>query len=379
MMASSLDSICSSERAARRWPVGRLRCVALALMLVSGLGPAAAQSPAPTPETVASVLMYHRVGNADHPSTNVTEAQFRAHLDYLETEGFNVVPLARVVEALEANRPLPPRTVAITFDDGYRSVGETAHPMLEARGFPYTVFVNTEPVNAGQAGHMSWERMRGLAAQGVRFANHSRSHAALFHRRDGETRPRWRDRVRTDLLDARASLRDELGDAVHQSPPLLAYPYGEYSLELMDEVAELGFVAFGQQSGAIGIHSNSLALPRHSFNERYAAMDRFRVKVRSRALPVIEQAPLDPVRGSRTAPGLSLTLAPTPDLRAGQLACYYRGERLTPEWLEADRRFEVQGKAPIPVGRTRYNCTAPDGEGRYFWFSQLWVHGDGGT
>ena len=152
--------------------MGRLRCLALALMLVSGLGPAVAQSPAPTPETVASVLMYHRVGNADHPSTNVTEAQFRAHLDYLETEGFNVVPLARVVEALEANRPLPPRTVAITFDDGYRSVGETAHPMLEARGFPYTVFVNTEPVNAGQAGHMSWERMRGLAAQGVRFANH---------------------------------------------------------------------------------------------------------------------------------------------------------------------------------------------------------------
>jgi len=378
-MVSLPDSTCSSERAGRRGPASGLRCLALALMLATGLTPAAAQSPAPTPETVASVLMYHRVGNADHPSTNVTRAQFRAHLDYLEAEDFNVVPLARVVQALERNQPLPPRTVAITFDDGYYSVGATAHPMLEARDWPYTVFVNTAPVNAGQAGHMSWDRMRELAADGVRFANHSRSHTPLFHRRDGETRPRWRDRVRGDLMDAQASLRDELGEAVHQSPPLLAYPYGEYSLELMDQVAELGFVAFGQQSGAIGLHSNSLALPRYSFNERYAELERFRVKVHSRALPVIEQAPLDPVRSSRAAPALAITLAPTPDLRAGQLACYYRGERLTPDWLEADQRFEVQGEAPIPVGRTRYNCTAPDGEGRYFWFSQLWVYGDGGT
>jgi len=379
MTVSLPDSICSSEAVAGRWPARRLACLALALMLAAGLAPAAAQSLAPTPQTVASVLMYHRVGNADHPSTNVTEAQFRAHLDYLETEGFNVVPLARVVEALEGDQPLPPRTVAITFDDGYRSVGEVAHPLLEARGWPYTVFVNTAPVNAGQAGHMSWERMRELAADGVRFANHSRSHAPLFHRPEGETRPRWRDRVRADLMDARVSLRDELGEAVHQSPPLLAYPYGEYSPALMSEVAELGFVAFGQQSGAIGVHANSLALPRHSFNQRYAEMDRFRVKVHSRALPVIEQAPLDPVRRDRAAPALSLTLAPSPDLQAGQLACYYRGERLLPQWDESGERFSVQGEAPVPVGRSRYNCTAPDGQGRYFWFSQLWVHGEGGT
>ena len=369
-MASLPVSTCSSD----------LR-VLLALVVCAVSAPAAiaAEPLPPAPETVASVLMYHRVGNSDHPTTNVTTAQFRAHLDYLQANDFEVVPLARVVEAMELGESLPPRTVAITFDDGYRSVGDTAHALLAERDWPYTVFVNTEPVDAGMASHMGWDRMRELAADGVRFGNHSRSHNPLFFRREGETRPRWRERIRADLTTAQARLREELGDAVHQSPPLLAYPYGEYSLELMDQVAELGFVAFGQQSGAIGLHANYLALPRFSFNERYGDLDEFAVKVRSRAMPVTDQTPLDPVRGDRAAPRLSLTLAPGTSMRTSQMACYYQGERLTPEGQEADGRFTVEGEAELPVGRSRYNCTAPDADGRYFWFSQLWVVGDGGT
>ena len=374
MMVSLPVSACSSDR--------RRRCAAAAIaLLVAAAGAPvglAAQEPPPAPETVASVLMYHRVGNPEYPTTNVTIDQFRAHLDYLQENDFEIVPLARVVEAMELGESLPPRSVAITFDDGYRSVGETAHPLLAERDWPYTVFVNTAPVDAGMTGHMDWDRMRELAADGVMFGNHSHSHDPLFYRREGETRPRWRDRIRADLTTAQGRLRDELGDAVHRSPSLLAYPYGEYSLELMDQAAELGFVAFGQQSGAVGFDANHLALPRFSFNERYSDLDGFAVKVRSRAMPVIEQTPLDPVRTDRTAPRLSLTLATDTDMQTDRMACYYQGERLTPAEQGADGQFVVQGEAELPVGRSRYNCTAPDRDGRYFWFSQLWVVGDGG-
>jgi hypothetical protein len=50
-----------------------------------------------------------------------------------------------------------------------------------------------------------------------------------------------------------------------------------------------------------------------------------------------------------------------------------------PEWQEPRTRLTVEGQADLPVGRSRYNCTAPDTEGRYFWFSQLWIRGEGGT
>jgi len=370
-MASMPGSTSTSDPARRRasgvpgWLLG----------LVLLAGPAGASAP----DLAATVLMYHHVGNAETPSTSVTRTQFAAHLDYLARNDFNVVHLGQVVEALRTREPLPDRTVAITFDDGYESVGRVAHPMLAERGWPYTVFVNTRPVEAGYSGYLTWAEMAAMADEGARFANHSHRHVPLQLRRDNEARPQWRERVVDDIQTAQRRLVDRLGEAVHQDPPLLAYPFGEYSIELMDVVAELGYVALGQHSGAIGRHSNSLALPRFPMNERYADMDGFAVKVDALPLPVVSQTPLDPVREGDELPTLTVTLAPEAAIPEARLACFYQGQRLEPRWLAPGRRFAVQATGRLPVGRSRYNCTAPAGAGRFYWYSQLWIHGEAGT
>jgi peptidoglycan/xylan/chitin deacetylase (PgdA/CDA1 family) len=53
----------------------------------------------------------------------------------------NVVPLAEGLRALDQDDPLPPRAVALTFDDGYRDQLELAAPMLAALGLPATFFL----------------------------------------------------------------------------------------------------------------------------------------------------------------------------------------------------------------------------------------------
>lgn len=53
----------------------------------------------------------------------------------------DVVPLPDALAALDEGRGLPPRSVALTFDDGYRDVIENVVPMLEALELPATFFL----------------------------------------------------------------------------------------------------------------------------------------------------------------------------------------------------------------------------------------------
>ena len=70
----------------------------------------------------AVVFMYHHFGKENYPSTNVRLEQFDAHLDYLQTAGYQILPLEEITRAIRYGQPLPERTVAITMDDAYLSV-----------------------------------------------------------------------------------------------------------------------------------------------------------------------------------------------------------------------------------------------------------------
>jgi peptidoglycan/xylan/chitin deacetylase (PgdA/CDA1 family) len=52
-----------------------------------------------------------------------------------------VVPLASALRQLATGQPLPPRAIALTFDDGYRDNLELGVPVLERLGLPATFFL----------------------------------------------------------------------------------------------------------------------------------------------------------------------------------------------------------------------------------------------
>lgn len=322
-------------------------------------------------ESHAVVFMYHRFGEERYPSTSVRIDQFEAHLDWLAGHGYTVWPLERIVQHLGTGAPMPDHTVAITVDDAYRSVYRHAFPRMVDRGWPFTVFVNTDSIDRQLPDYMTWDQMREMQAHGVRFASHGLKHDALWRRQAGESAARWRARVRDELATAQARLQAELGPQTAHSPALFAYPYGEYTLALADLVKELGYVAFGQHSGAIGTTSDPRALPRYPMAERYASVEEFATKAASLPLPVAALEPAEPLV-RENPPRLTITLAQhAPALST--VRCYTGGDALRVVPV-GERRFLIQAERPLPMGRSRYNCTAPDASGRrYHWFSQPWI------
>ena len=198
------------------------------------VGAAAAQ------ESSAVILMYHRFGESDYPSTNIKLDQFEAHLEELRKQRYTVLPVAEIVEKVGRGETLPDRTVGITIDDAYTSVYKTAWPRLKAANFPFTLFVATDPVDRAAPGYMTWEQIRELAEAGVTIGSQTKSHPHL------PTIPV--EAVKRELDGSNARFIAELGNR----PSLFAYPYGEFDLNVRDLVIDRGFTAaFGQNSGVM--------------------------------------------------------------------------------------------------------------------------------
>ena len=96
-----------------------------------------------------SVLMYHRVLEKPDPvhDFGTPAAAFDAQMAAL-AEVFNVLPLEEAVALMRAGN-LPPRAVAITFDDGYRDNVELACPILRRHGLSATFFVSSGLLDGG--------------------------------------------------------------------------------------------------------------------------------------------------------------------------------------------------------------------------------------
>jgi len=96
-----------------------------------------------------AVLCYHGVRDSDDPipfrDLHVTKATFEQHCDLI-SNACDPISLSELLDARRNGTQLPPRSVVVTFDDGYRGVLEHALPILERYSIPAAVFVSASPV-----------------------------------------------------------------------------------------------------------------------------------------------------------------------------------------------------------------------------------------
>ena len=157
MTGVSADSPPSDDRSANArsawiWPddallpTSRLKAAKLALLrLAKKTGLTGAMRDGAWRRRRLLILAYHGISISDEhewsPELYLPHDGLRARFEFLRDEGYNVVSLREGVERLRAGT-LPPRAVALTFDDGMVDF-QRAVPLLQEFRFPATVFVTT--------------------------------------------------------------------------------------------------------------------------------------------------------------------------------------------------------------------------------------------
>jgi len=110
---------------------------------------------------VLTVLCYHRVGHLRddqfhgfRPNFSATPDQFALQMKLFRSF-FSPVSLEEVLLWRDKGKPLPPRAVLVTFDDGYRDNGEIAWPIMRDLSIPGIVFLATDHI--GTAKPFLWD------------------------------------------------------------------------------------------------------------------------------------------------------------------------------------------------------------------------------
>ncbi len=322
------------------------------------------------PQTIraAVVLQYHHIDTKTPNSTSTSPQLFIQHMKHLKDNNYTVISLNDLVLKVKTNSLGDEKLVAITFDDGYESVYTHAFPTLKKYQFPFTLFVDTAAIEAKRRGHVSWKQLREMKNNKATIANHTHNHQHLI-RRD-ETNDEWKIRITNEINLAQSILAKRLT----QDIKLLSYPYGEFDSKTLEVVSQLGYVSFGQHSGAIGSESNLQRLPRFSASNRFGQFPQFINKLQSTEFKNIRFEPkfgvLTPEKKNPPALYIYGNLN-----NLNTISCYSNtGEALIK--LESKNNTLIfKATKPFLTRRFRYNCTAPEPDRKRFrWVSIPWIN-----
>ena len=190
------------------------------------------------------ILSYHAISDDWPAALSVTPDALERQVSALLERGYRP---ATVHDAIHA--PPAPKTLALTFDDAYRSVLELGLPVLARLGVPATVFAATDYIgserpmvwpgidnwvggpHAAETTPLSWDELRSLAVAGWEVGSHTCSHPWLTGLSD--------EQLQRELRTSRERCEAELGGPCRS----IAYPFGDHDGRVVAATAAAGYTA----------------------------------------------------------------------------------------------------------------------------------------
>ena len=226
--------------------------------------------PEPTPTDYCldvPVLFYHHIQPLTiakerwEDSLSVDPTNFERHIVYLQRQGYTLISLSALVDALH-NRTKLEKSVVLMADDGYQDNYTYAYPIIKRHKVPFTIAMvtgfsgkispYTKPDEPKEFEFMSWTEIKKMQESGyVDFLSHSWSHQSLHQNN-------------TKKIDEQVAVaQKQLEEHLDGIKPIFIYPYGRYGDTVISILKKYEYeAAFSTDKGTQHCLSNIYTLPR---------------------------------------------------------------------------------------------------------------------
>jgi len=214
------------------------------------------------PSRGAVVLIYHSIGDNKEFFT-VYASEFEKQMKYLADNNYRVISASTMAGLLGRGQEVSPKTVVITFDDGYEDNYTNAFPVLKKYGFLASIFLTTGSLAGTRTtskgtviSTLHWPQIKEMADSGlIEFFPHTHTHPKLNLLSD--------DKVLNEVHVSKEIMEKEL----NKKMDIFAYPYGKSNQKVRDVLKQEGFkVAFTVETGPVTAKVDPLLINRNSID-----------------------------------------------------------------------------------------------------------------
>lgn len=227
--------------------------------------PTSDPTPIPTPTPTippgyclsVPVLLYHHVQPYSQAQVkgqlniSVDNGVFDQQMGYLASSGYTTITAKQLIDALVSHSDLPPKSVVVTLDDGYRDNHEYAFPVFKKYNITANIMLSTGLLEG--VDYLTWDQARDMKNSGlVYFTNHTWSHYALGRGNE--------EKIRYEIETADKQIESNIGQPVD----IFTYPYGSATPQSIAILQQLGYRgAFSTIPGRYQCDSILFALRRY--------------------------------------------------------------------------------------------------------------------
>ncbi len=188
--------------------------------------------------------MYHIVGDAQSGEEcryTCPINRFERHMRFLRKHKFNIIGFDTLLYYFKNKKKMPPKTVVITFDDGFTDNYDHAFIILKKYAIPATIFLvagligktNIWMRNDGFQTRrlLDWDQIKEMDKAGIIFGAHTMTHPKLTEISPEEIS--WEIQASKQLIESH----------LNKKISYFAYPYGLYNDAVLNIVNKNEFKA----------------------------------------------------------------------------------------------------------------------------------------